>query len=171
MDFASGFLFPFGHMKTAASAAKTLKLANRAARTVSLNKTLLKSKAVTSRLFLPNKKIQSLSRGAENINAGTNLTKKLSQLEAAQRSAESVRILPNNKVRYYGRENLANKPGKTRGRKYVTELDRSTGRVRTWMECYDHSGKVNRVHPKQINGQDLTTPHYPPTARELGIYE
>ena len=30
------------------------------------------------------------------------------------------------------------------------------------MECYDHSGKVNRVHPKQINGQNVLSPHYPP---------
>ncbi len=38
------------------------------------------------------------------------------------------------------------------------------------IKCYDHSGVINRVH-KQINGQDLISPHYPPTAKELGIHE
>ena len=37
------------------------------------------------------------------------------------------------------------------------------------MNGYDHSGCVNRVHPKQINGQDVIFPHYPLTAKELGL--
>lgn len=36
-------------------------------------------------------------------------------------------------------------------------------------ECYDHLGKVNRVHPKRLNGQELISSHYPPTAIELGL--
>ena len=42
-----------------------------------------------------------------------------------------------------------------------------SGRVRQWMESYDHSGKVNRVHPKNINGQSINSLHYPPTFKEL----
>jgi len=112
-----------------------------------------------------------LSRGAENINTGTNLTKKLSQLETAQQTAVNTRYLRDGRIRYYSAEKPALTTGATRGRAYATEFDLNTGRVRTWMECYDHTGVVNRVHPKQINGQDLISPHYPPTARELGFYE
>jgi RHS repeat-associated protein len=110
-------------------------------------------------------------RGAESINAGVNLKKKLSQLATAQRTAVNTRFLPNGRIRYYGNERLASTTGPTRGRAYVTEFDLNTGRVRTWMECYDRNGVVNRIHPKQINGQDLISPHYPPTSRELGFYE
>lgn len=42
-----------------------------------------------------------------------------------------------------------------------------TGRVRGWNECYDHFGNINRVHPKNLNGQELISPHYPPTGKEL----
>jgi hypothetical protein len=76
-------------------------------------------------------------------------------------------VNPENRVS----EKLASKAEVTRGRTYVTEFDVTTGHVRTWMECYDHLGVINPVHPKQINGEDLISPHYLPTARELGIHE
>ena len=109
--------------------------------------------------------------GAENINASINLAKKLSQIVDAQHSATNIRFLRDGRIRYYGVEKLASTQGATRGRSYVTELDVNTGRVRTWMECYNHSGLVNRVHPKQINGQEVLGPHYPPTAKDLREYE
>jgi hypothetical protein len=59
------------------------------------------------------------------------------------------------------------KTGPTRGRCQVVEFNPHKGRTRSWSECYDHFGKVNRVHPKQINGQELTSPHYPPLKNEL----
>jgi len=40
-----------------------------------------------------------LSSGAENVNAGVNLTKKLSQLETAQQSAANIRFLSDGRVR------------------------------------------------------------------------
>lgn len=57
----------------------------------------------------------------------------------------------------------------TRGRSYVTEFNPSNVRVKTWMECYNHNGMVNRVHPKQLNGQELNSIHFPPIAKELGL--
>ena len=42
-----------------------------------------------------------------------------------------------------------------------------TGQTRAWHECYDHSHDVIRVHPKQINGQEIISPHYPPTGEEI----
>jgi len=113
----------------------------------------------------------TINRGAENVNAAVNLAKKLSQLETAQQSAVNIRFLRDGRIRYYDHEILASNPGPTRGRAYVTEFDSNTGRIRGWMECYDHLGIVNRVHPKQINGQDFLFSHYPLTAKELGIYE
>ncbi len=35
---------------------------------------------------------------------------------------------------------------------------------------YDHNGNVNRVHPKQINGQELNAQHYPLTGKGTRIY-
>ncbi|CAG9000314.1 MAG: hypothetical protein CENE_02309 [Candidatus Celerinatantimonas neptuna] len=57
----------------------------------------------------------------------------------------------------------------TRGASFVTEHNTKTGGVRQWMESYNQAGKVNRVHPKSINGQTVNSQHYPPTARELGL--
>ena len=39
--------------------------------------------------------------------------------------------------------------------------------VRGWNECYDQVGRINRVHPKDINGQSLVSPHYPLIAQEI----
>ncbi|MDQ3239268.1 MAG: hypothetical protein M3P33_01975, partial [bacterium] len=110
-----------------------------------------------------------VSRGAENVNAGINLSKKLSQLETAQQIAVKTRSLSDGRIRYYGQERFASTIGPTRGRSYVTEYNPYNNKGRTWMECYDLNGKVSRVHPKQINGQDLILSHYPPTAKELGL--
>jgi len=62
-------------------------------------------------------------------------------------------------------------PGPTRGSSYVTEYNPNTGQVRSWQECYDQAGSVNRVHPKSLNGQDLIGQHYPPTKAELEFFE
>lgn len=57
--------------------------------------------------------------------------------------------------------------GATRGASFVTEFDPKTGNTRQWMESYDHSGSVIRVHPKSINGQPVDAQHYLPTGAEL----
>ena len=75
--------------------------------------------------------------------------------------------MPNGRVRYYDAERPAITPGSTRGSAYVTEWDPATGRVRSWVESYDHEGNVNRVHPKMIDGYQVDAPHYPATGREL----
>lgn len=93
---------------------------------------------------------------------------KLSGLEKAQQSAATTRVLPDGRVRYYTSEVPARTEGPTRGASFVTEHNPSTGQVRQWMESYDHSGTVVRVHPKSVDGQPLNSQHYPPTGRELG---
>jgi hypothetical protein len=108
-----------------------------------------------------------LSRGAENVNAAINLNKKLSRLSKSQETAAKIRNLSDGRIRYYSPEAPSARPGPTRGSSYVTEFNPLNGKVRTWMECYDHYGKVNRVHPKQINGQECSSQHYPPTRKEL----
>jgi hypothetical protein len=109
----------------------------------------------------------SLGRGAENINAGISLTTKLRQLETIQQTAAKTRILPDGRIRYYKAERMATYPGPTRGSAYVTEYNPTTGQVRGWNECYDQLGNVNRVHPKDINGQNLISPHYPLIVQEI----
>jgi hypothetical protein len=106
--------------------------------------------------------------GAESANAGSALRSKLSALEDAQSGAASTRTLPDGRVRYYGPETPARTAGPTRGASYVTEHNPATGGVRSWMESYNQAGNVNRVHPKMINGQQVHSQHYPPTAKELG---
>lgn len=108
-----------------------------------------------------------LSSGAENANAAVNLTKKLSQLEDAQLSSAHIRHLTDGRIRYYDAERMSRTIGPTRGSAFVTEYNPATGKVRGWNECYDHFGKINRVHPKDLNGQRLLSPHYPPIASEL----
>lgn len=49
----------------------------------------------------------------------------------------------------------------------MTEFNPSTGAARQWMENYDHSVNVIRVHPNSINGQTVNAQHYPPTGKEL----
>ena len=105
---------------------------------------------------------------ANSINAASALRSKLSALENAPRTAARIRILSDGRIRYYGAETPARRPGLTRGASYVTEYDPGTGRVRSWMESYNHAGDVTRVHPKMIDGQSLVVQHYPPTGRESG---
>lgn len=95
------------------------------------------------------------------------LERKLSILEAAQKKAIRERTLPDGRIRYHEKEALARTPGPTRGRARTTEWNPKTGQVRTWEETYDQSGKVNRVHPKTINGELLDLPHYPPTKLDI----
>jgi hypothetical protein len=83
-------------------------------------------------------------------------------LEGAQRDAVKFENLPDGRIRYYDVERLARTAGPTRGSSFVTEHNPKTGQVRQWNES-----KVNRVHPKTLDGQDLRTKHYPPTKSEL----
>ena len=102
-----------------------------------------------------------------SINAQVALSKKLSALESAQKSAVKIKTLPDGRVRYYDKERFAKNPGPTRGNSLVTEYNPKTGGVKQWMESYDHNGNVNRVHPKSVNGQVVDSIHYPPTGAEL----
>ena len=102
-----------------------------------------------------------------SINAQVALSKKLSALESAQKSAVKIKTLPDGRVRYYDKERFAKNPGPTRGNSLVTEYNPKTGGVKQWMESYDHNGNVNRVHPKSVNGQVVDSIHYPPTGVEL----
>ncbi|WP_305397175.1 hypothetical protein [Vibrio penaeicida] len=112
---------------------------------------------------------KGVSNGAGNVNAQSALRAKLSGLEKAQQNAATTRQLPDGRVRYYTKEVKARSEGPTRGASFVTEHNPKNGNVRQWMESYDHSGQVNRVHPKSINGQTVNSQHYPPTAKELGL--
>ena len=91
--------------------------------------------------------------------AADKLRRKLSALEGAQATADRTRTLPDGRVRYYDKEALARTTGPTRGRSHVTEWNPTTGQVRVWEETYDHSGQVNRVHPKMVDGEVLDAPH------------
>ncbi|WP_207388785.1 hypothetical protein, partial [Stutzerimonas kirkiae] len=104
---------------------------------------------------------------ATNANAQAALRAKLSGLQKAQETAAITKTLPDGRVRYYTQEVPARTEGTTRGASFVTELDPKTGNTRQWMESYDHSGSVIRVHPKSINGQPVDAQHYPPTGAEL----
>ena len=107
------------------------------------------------------------SSDATSVNAAAALKAKTSGLQSAQQTAATTKTLPDGRIRYYDEETLARKEGPTRGASFVTEYNPKTGFTRQWMESYDHSGNVNRVHPKSINGQTLKAQHYPPTGAEL----
>ncbi|MDH4554052.1 filamentous hemagglutinin N-terminal domain-containing protein [Pseudomonas sp. BN417] len=107
------------------------------------------------------------SSEAASINAQAALKAKLSGLQKAQQTAAVTRALPDGRIRYYTQEVPARTEGTTRGASFVTEYNPSTGSTRQWMESYDHSGAVIRVHPKSINGQPVSAQHYPPTGAEL----
>ncbi|TVT85721.1 hemagglutinin repeat-containing protein [Pseudomonas sp. H3(2019)] len=102
-----------------------------------------------------------------SINAKAALRAKLSGLEKAQQNAAITKVLPDGRVRYYTQEVPARTEGATRGASFVTENNPQTGQTRQWMESYDKSGNVIRVHPKSINGQPVDAQHYPPTGVEL----
>jgi hypothetical protein len=82
-------------------------------------------------------------------------------LQNAQKKAVRTEKLSDDRVRYYLPERASKVEGPTRGASYVVEHNSKTGQVRSWNECYDHQGNVNRIHPKTIYGQ-----HYPPTKSE-----
>ncbi|MBI5622249.1 MAG: hypothetical protein HY924_00575 [Elusimicrobia bacterium] len=105
--------------------------------------------------------------GPSRAASGDKLRRKLDAVEGAEKTAARKRMLPDGRVRYYSQEKPARKPGPTRGTARVTEYDPTTGRVRVWMESYDHSGKVIRTHPKMVNGEVVDLTHYPPTGAEL----
>ncbi len=109
----------------------------------------------------------SVTSAASNANAQAALKAKLSGLQKAQQSAVVTKTLPDGRVRYYTQEVQARTDGPTRGASFVTEYNPSTGSTRQWMESYDHSGKVIRVHPKSIDGRPVNAQHYPPTGAEL----
>lgn len=108
---------------------------------------------------------------AHSANAQSALAKKLSGLESAQNSASRTKTLPDGRIRYYEAERFARTEGRTRGNSFVTEYNPKTGSTRQWMESYDHSGNVTMVHPKSINGQSVTSQHYPPTKQELDSWK
>ena len=111
------------------------------------------------------------SGDAHSANAQSALAKKLSGLEGAQNSASRTKTLPDGRIRYYEAERFARTEGRTRGNSFVTEYNPKTGSTRQWMESYDHSGNVTMVHPKSINGQSVTSQHYPPTKQELDSWK
>lgn len=80
-----------------------------------------------------------------------------------------MRNLSDGRIRYYSLETPASRQGLTRGASYVIEWNPSNGQVRSWMESYNHSGAVTRVHPKTLNGQTLKANHYPPIGSEIRI--
>ena len=107
------------------------------------------------------------SQGAESLNAGVDLNRKLSQLEKFQETAARTRTLYDGRIRYYDAECISRTSGPTRSACNVLEWNPRTCQTRWWYECHDHLGNVNRVHPKCINGQIVLSPHYPPTGKEL----
>lgn len=75
--------------------------------------------------------------------------------------------LSNGRVRYYQKEVPSTRAGYIRGRRFVVEHNLRTGQVRSWMEILNRDGKVETVHPKNIDGMELDVPHYPYTPRDL----
>jgi uncharacterized Zn-binding protein involved in type VI secretion len=111
--------------------------------------------------------LKTATSEAANVNAQAALKAKLSGLQKAQQTAATTRTLPDGRIRYHTQEVPARSSGATRGASFVTEHNPKTGQTRQWMESYDHSGNVIRVHPKSINGQPVSAQHYPPTGAEL----
>jgi filamentous hemagglutinin len=115
--------------------------------------------------------VKAENQTGTNVNAQAALNAKLSGLEKAQKAAAITKTLPDGRIRYYTEEIPARTEGSTRGASFVTEFDPKTGNTRQWMESYDHSGTVIRVHPKSINGQPVNAQHYPPTGAELRSWD
>ena len=105
--------------------------------------------------------------GQSSINAKIAMNKKLSALQKAQIKSVKTAELPDGRIRYYAAEREAKTEGLTRGSSYVTEYNPKTGKIKSWIENYDHGGQVIRVHPKMVNGQDLNALHFPLTGKEL----
>lgn len=130
------------------------------------------AKEASKKIANPGSALNSLSSettaAASSANAKAAIESKLKGIEGAQKKAVETRKLSDGRIRYYKKELPAHKEGPTRGSTLVTEYNPKTGSSRQWIESYDHSGKVNRVHPKTINGQNVRSQHYPPTGKELG---
>jgi RHS repeat-associated protein len=58
------------------------------------------------------------------------------------------RELENGRFRYYGELRPASKTGEMAGLRVVREWDPITGRIRTWLETLDHTGRVRIVRPE-----------------------
>ncbi len=114
-------------------------------------------------------KLAKPSIKANSVNAQELLGNKLTILQSAQKNAVKTRTLPDGRVRYYAKEISASKAGATRGASRVTEYNPKTGGVKSWHESYNQHGKVNRVHPKDIDGQKIKSQHYPLTQKELEL--
>ena len=158
-------VLPFAKVKNLTKAAKAAKAAK-------LAKAAKPGKAAVSGDFSAATQAKYKQYGdAHSANAQSALAKKLSGLEGAQNSASRTKTLPDGRIRYYEAERFARTEGKTRGNSFVTEYNPKTGSTRQWMESYDHSGNVTMVHPKSINGQSVTSQHYPPTKQELDSWK
>lgn len=70
-----------------------------------------------------------------------------------------VKELENGRIRYYDKIKPASTPGEMAGMRPVREWDPVTGKIRTWLETVDHSGRVRQVRPQEsiTNGQKI---HY-----------
>jgi hypothetical protein len=78
--------------------------------------------------------------------------------------------LPDGRIRYSEIETASRTFGKTKGGNMVYETNPKTGTFRSWYQCKDHTGKVNRVHPKFISGLEVKSQHYPPIGSEIKIF-
>ncbi|WP_432758146.1 MafB family polymorphic toxin [Neisseria polysaccharea] len=158
-------VLPFAKVKNLTKAAKAAKAAK-------LAKAAKPGKAAVSGDFAVATQAKYKQYGdAHSANAQSALAKKLSGLEDAQNSASRTKTLPDGRIRYYEAERFARTEGRTRGNSFVTEYNPKTGSTRQWTENYDHSGNVTMVHPKSINGQSVTSQHYPPTKQELDSWK
>lgn len=145
------------------------------ARNAGIGLSLTRKEATTasslkSRITSSQQQTTSASYNATGTHAQKSLNKKFRALENAQKDAVKIQELSDGRIRYYTEETFSTNPGPTRGAAYVTEHNPNTGQVRSWMECYDHSGKANRVHPKMLDGQDLKAQHFPATESELNSF-
>jgi hypothetical protein len=95
------------------------------------------------------------------------LDQKMNALRHAQGNA--VRTEESNGLKYYyAAERAAKTQGSTRGACQVTAWNPHTNEVFQYTECYDHEGRVNRVHPKMVNGVWVPkAPHFPKTKKEV----
>lgn len=58
------------------------------------------------------------------------------------------RILPDGRIREYGKFRPSEKPGPTVGQRRVKEIDSVSGETtRVWMESYNDCGEVRIIHP------------------------
>jgi RHS repeat-associated protein len=55
-------------------------------------------------------------------------------------------------TRHYKKFTPARTAGPSAGARFVKEVNHSTGRTRSWMETYGHSGQVTQIHMKKPSG-------------------